>query len=101
MDAALGADTENWVEANVWATVEKTAFSAFMRKLVGLSVCGNGTFREEVIRFTKAYALSSVIVGRTLPKFLRRLLSGLTLIWHITCLINGSLGWSKNASPTC
>src|SRR6266516_6365463 len=37
MDAALGTDTENWVEANVWITVEKTLFSALMRILVGQS----------------------------------------------------------------
>lgn len=84
MDAALGTDTENFVEANVWVTVEKTVFSALMRILVGQSVCRNDTFREEISRFTKAFGISSIFVGRILPKFLKPilgwLLSSLTLI---------------------
>ena len=84
MDAALGTDTENWVEANVWVTIEKTVFSPLIRILVGQSVCRNDMFREEVSRFSKAFGFSSIFVGRILPKFLRpvlgRLLSSLTLI---------------------
>ena len=84
MDAALGTDTENWVEANVWVTVEKTVFSAMIRILVGQSVCRNDNFRDEVSRFAKAFGYSSIFVGRILPKFLKpllgRLLSSLTLI---------------------
>jgi hypothetical protein len=84
MDAALGTDTENWVEANVWVTVEKTAISALVRILAGQSVCRNDTFLEEVNGFTNAFGLSSIFIGRILPKFLKPILgwplSGLTLI---------------------
>lgn len=71
MDAALGTDTENFVEASVYVTVEKTVFSALMRILVGQSVCRNDTFRDEIGGFTKAFGINSIYVGRILPKFLR------------------------------
>lgn len=84
IDAALGTDTENWVEANVWQTIERPVFSALVRILVGQSVCRNDDFREDVSRFSKAFGFSSIVVGRLLPRFLKpllgRLLSGLTLI---------------------
>ncbi|KAL2126380.1 hypothetical protein VTI74DRAFT_1019 [Chaetomium olivicolor] len=84
MDAVLGTDTEQWVEANVWLTVEKTVFSAIMRILVGQSVCRNDGFRDELNRFTKAFGYNSLVVGRALPMFLRStvgwLLSSFVLI---------------------
>jgi hypothetical protein len=84
MDAALGVDTENWVEANVWVTVEKAIVSAVMRILAGQSVCRNDTFWEDAKGFVNAFGLSSILIGRILPKFLRPILgwplSGLTLI---------------------
>ncbi|OXV06042.1 hypothetical protein Egran_06192 [Elaphomyces granulatus] len=84
MDAALGADTENWVEANVWVTVEKVIVLALMRILVGQSVCRNDTFWKDAKGFMNAFGFSSILIGRILPKFLKSILgwplSGLTLI---------------------
>ncbi|KAB5570732.1 cytochrome P450 [Coniochaeta sp. 2T2.1] len=71
MDAALGTDTENWVEANVWLTVEKTVFSAIMRILVGESVCRKDQLRVDLNQFTRAFGYNSLVVGRILPRFLR------------------------------
>ena len=82
MDATLGTDTENWVEANVWLTVEKTVFSAIMRILVGQSVCRSDAFREDLNRFTKAFGYNSIFVGRILPKFLRS-----TLGWILSSFV--------------
>jgi len=84
MDAALGADTENWVEANVFVTAEKIIVSAMMRILAGQSVCRNDTFWEDAKGFSNAFGFSSILIGRILPKFLKPILgwplSGLTLI---------------------
>ncbi|KAN0073881.1 Cytochrome P450 [Elaphomyces granulatus] len=84
IDAALGTDTENWVEANVWVTVEKTVVSALMCILAGQSVCRNDAFWKDVSGFTNAFGFSSILIGRILPKFLKPILgwplSGLTLI---------------------
>jgi hypothetical protein len=82
MDAALGTDTERWVEANVWLVVEKTVFSAIMRILVGQSVCRNDDFRDELNRFTKAFGYNSLLVGRVVPKFLRS-----TLGWLLSSFV--------------
>ena len=77
-------DTENWVEANVWVTVEKTIVSALMRILAGQSVCRNDTFWKDAKGFINAFGFSSILIGRILPKFLKPILgwplSGLTLI---------------------
>ncbi|KAI6855675.1 hypothetical protein KC338_g8761 [Hortaea werneckii] len=83
VDEALGEDTENWVDANVWQTVDKTVFTALTHVLVGQSVCREPTFRDDVAGFTKAFGISSIVVGRILPKFLKPifgwLLSSVTL----------------------
>ncbi|PGH19459.1 hypothetical protein AJ80_03960 [Polytolypa hystricis UAMH7299] len=83
LDAALGIDTEKWIEANVWETVEKAVFPALIRILVGQSVCRNDAFREDVSSFSKAFGFSTILVGNLLPRFLKptvgRLLSSLTM----------------------
>jgi hypothetical protein len=84
MDAALGADTENWVEVNVWVTVEKIIVSALMRILVSQSVCRNDAFWKDAKDYMNAFGFSAIFIGRILPKFLKPILgwplSGLTLI---------------------
>lgn len=84
IDAALGTNTANWAEANVWEMVEKAVFSAIMRILVGNSVCRNDSFRAELDRFTRSFGFSAILVGRILPKWskptLGWLLSRLTVI---------------------
>ena len=79
MDAVLGTDTENWVEANVWLTVEKTVFTPLMRILVGQSVCRDDAFRDGISGFTKAFGYNSILVGRYLPNFLKS-----TLGWPLS-----------------
>ncbi|KAI6850358.1 hypothetical protein KC323_g9555, partial [Hortaea werneckii] len=61
VDEALGEDTENWVDANVWQTVDKTVFTALTHVLVGQSVCREPTFRDDVAGFTKAFGISSIV----------------------------------------
>lgn len=83
LDAMLGIDPDAWVETNVWEMVSEAVFSAMTRILVGPSVCRNPRFRDDVSSFTKYFGISSIVVGRLLPKSLKplfgQLLSSVTL----------------------
>ncbi|PGH13920.1 hypothetical protein AJ79_03335 [Helicocarpus griseus UAMH5409] len=74
IDEALGIDTENWVEANVWATVEKAVFSPVIRIMIGESVCRDVAFKRDVSRWTRAFGFLSMVVGRLMPRILKPLL---------------------------
>lgn len=68
---ALGHDTVNWTEVNVWSVVDKTIFSAVMRVLVGQSICRDDVFKNDMNRFTKAFGYSSILIGRILPTMVK------------------------------
>ncbi|KAG0648808.1 Tenellin biosynthesis B [Hyphodiscus hymeniophilus] len=69
-DARFGADTRNWTEITLYGATKKIVAQASSRFTVGLPMCRNEAYLDEMIPLPDTFVITAAVVG-ALPPILR------------------------------